>query len=1839
MADANDVFAEFNSLGQDNPGGSSDPNDVFDEFNSLGDDQSSAIGAFARGAAKGFLPTVGGVGAGILAGAAATPFTSPVGGIAAGLGAGIATSTAISKAQDYLLDKLGWTDRAQEAADRAQHPIASELGEMAPAALTLRPTGSMLQRAAGAGIGGIAAGANDLLSNGSIDWKHVAEGAGMGAAFPSLNKAGEAIEGVGARLGARLGGKAIPETKSATAGPPPNPEALSDVEEDTAAPPQEPTPQTPPDPELQVAQQQLASLDPEDALYKQWSDYVRGLTERTPDTGSPLYDPDAMLGPAGDENPFTPADSDRANDITTYARGIAAENPPAPQIEGAGNPVGAPMLARAAQRPSGDQRDYRKAAAAFAEVPGESSTPMTTGDQKPDVAAALTVDQPQTGFDQQTVRKPPEPQPAAQPTAEPAVEDAYQQYIREIEQQQGAQARPAEVQGGRQPPPQATPAPQPELAPQGGRRVLPDLTQQPVTAAVTPQQVQQARARLQSLGMDKMLTAFDNSSPEEQAQAVPHILERTATLRKQRVTDTGVAYKDEADRTRKEGSTKAVQTAMDELDNTDLDTEHTPENKKAIIDHATALYERAKELFGGNDPVHPKSGGYYPKVGARTPAQTLVYKARSVAIAKKPSWAQLEEYVTQLQTRGETGANVDAELERKPNRSTDNEGDMAPTSRQEYGATQEMADDHGSAYADQYQELADWMNHLTSDEHAFLAERYDLDAEMADPQDPAELRHTFQQELVEGNRKRPGRIELVPAEEGAGKSTPVRTSADLDRFEPVKPGEAASAPRTIDPNSPEGRAIAMRALSTREGQAPIVPRGSKAENAAKTSYGSIISSKMDAAVDAMKEFAGNDEGGGPMPDRLQRILEMRANGATFKDIAAELGVSTERTRQLFLRADRLKDMPPPGARRARLIQAFKSFGNNEQGGGVLPKAISDWFEPRPMDPSSQHRSDQVKRLLDYVPPWFKTHANNRSWDKGQLVANSMKAMAFGLDRDEWKEIYDFIQQKTPTAPLTGKALAAYNETVKPLLDKHAALYDELYQRKAEDPRIENLPAPHAGFDVNHVPRQKVADPDADPSDINVVAGNSMQVGGQPVLRPREFQGLLNQATGERMVLHNDPETGKFSIWKDKKMRPLNNVPPSFDGNVGDKLPLKVGGKQGQWVVDHASTDEILQHNGTEYQTNPVVALSNSVNQMQSAIENLNTLKKIRADDLLKNNMTTDQEIARKRGYDLIQTKMPPLARDGKGRAIYMPRNLRWMFDDAFHQGFGGPDANWWRSTGTGLARIFMTFGSPIHVANVATNAIIGRGFDNVTPAGLRSLGITGVRAIKAVLDPANSQDYHDFLQAGGRPQYLSTLTNDLMPTMKRRLGADIAQNPAKWDPIGRMWGVSTPDLARAVENFSTSKMWQASDVFALQRFLENRDFKGMSPEDAAADTHQFVPAYDLPSTVGGSGQISRTLSQALADPGVSLFGRYHMDLLRSYGNMVRRAFSPSSTMGDRIKGAGQMLTMAALAYAVYPALDKLVQSASGNDKAEFGRRGMLSLSDAASKLAQGNTDYQRLASNLFTPSVPVNMGLEALKNKDWRGKPIVSQQRLNPAGAARAAGELGEWTAQNIVPPYGQVASALEKPGAGPAAAAGHFAAGMVGAHIPSQREIKYEVQIDKNNQRGIKAREKNPSGPIERGFNALAQHFADGGTVKPQPDITAAVTKGTQLAMRRPIVTTPMPSGADSATNLSGPVYVDPRVPPPLRRPVAVHETVEQLLMSMGMSYPQAHKIATQAEKVAVLRAGGNWERYEAQWRGILDATEKERLSARQTPKGLHVNPMSAIGKSGGGHAVHQER
>lgn len=204
--------------------------------------ETSASGAFARGAAQGALPAAGGLaaaGIGVEAGGALGALGGPigalVGGVVGGIGGGFAGAEGVAKAQSWLLSKLpdSWQESIsnEQRADQAEHPVASFLGGLAPYAVTLRPGGfgssvanlpenaTAFQRImahpvtgrlfGGAVMGGMELG-QEQASHEDLDWRKIALATGFGLVFNKPTKFGEAITNIGPSTARRAFGAEEP---------------------------------------------------------------------------------------------------------------------------------------------------------------------------------------------------------------------------------------------------------------------------------------------------------------------------------------------------------------------------------------------------------------------------------------------------------------------------------------------------------------------------------------------------------------------------------------------------------------------------------------------------------------------------------------------------------------------------------------------------------------------------------------------------------------------------------------------------------------------------------------------------------------------------------------------------------------------------------------------------------------------------------------------------------------------------------------------------------------------------------------------------------------------------------------------------------------------------------------------------------------------------------------------------------------------------------------------------------------------------------------------------------------------------------------------------------------------------------------------------------------------------------------------------------------------------------------------------------------------------------------------------------------------------------------------
>lgn len=260
--------------------------------------ESGTLGSLGRAGIGSIIPSAAGVAAftpGLRMGAAAAtlvgqPELAPITGIIGGLITSMAAGGVTGKAQQSLLEAhpevanmLGQGED-QRAADRAQHPYASAIGEFLPQLAFMSPGGAAtgIQRAIGAAIGGGQTAVSEELQGGKVDPVDVLLSTLAGATLTNPTRLGRALG---------LPGHVEPPPAAT-----PSPVAPREAPEG-----QQNTGMFPMTPELQKHVNDLQGISDEPPTLEQWGEQYRKqlgsgtIDEESPGLSRPIYnDPNSL---------------------------------------------------------------------------------------------------------------------------------------------------------------------------------------------------------------------------------------------------------------------------------------------------------------------------------------------------------------------------------------------------------------------------------------------------------------------------------------------------------------------------------------------------------------------------------------------------------------------------------------------------------------------------------------------------------------------------------------------------------------------------------------------------------------------------------------------------------------------------------------------------------------------------------------------------------------------------------------------------------------------------------------------------------------------------------------------------------------------------------------------------------------------------------------------------------------------------------------------------------------------------------------------------------------------------------------------------------------------------------------------------------------------------------------------------------------------------------------------------------------------------------------------------------------------------------------------------------
>jgi hypothetical protein len=737
-----------------------------------------------------------------------------------------------------------------------------------------------------------------------------------------------------------------------------------------------------------------------------------------------------------------------------------------------------------------------------------------------------------------------------------------------------------------------------------------------------------------------------------------------------------------------------------------------------------------------------------------------------------------------------------------------------------------------------------------------------------------------------------------------------------------------------------------------------------------------------------------------------------------------------------------------------LGKTFMRMMGDESGAVKMPAFLTNigntWFAPK--NPVAKQAAQEFRKVFNVQDGTIETRQN--------AVRQHFLRHADDMDLGEARVLMDKFEVKKPFTPDEQKTWDAAIDPLIKLSEREAnerASWDPDFQAPYKDPFGNYVP--HVPADTMTIQKRSNEPWRRGLNDHTVSAEDRKWFAMTDPTNPSDRRIIERDDAGDWHVL--GPQGGRTQL----------TVPAGFpDSPLGRQIDF--GGKK--YTVGYHGVDELgkVLQRPPEFLRHPMVAFAQNIHNLAVANLKHRVFEHIKNNATFQANSTTDKAVADANGW--VPTKLEAFQEQGN-RKLYMAKQIAHVLDDYARPGVEGlePLANLSGSMANALYFVSPAF----HPLNVLDLGIHGLG-------GLWArAGIKGAPAMAKDLAAAwksvSNQDaiQNEIRNNGGRTMYFHTLINDgYIQSLGKMLGFKLAKPdsiPEKlFSPLSKATNdkVDIPGTFRDLMNQSNRITWRMNDVFQTALYLQAKR-TGMAPKEAVEFANRYIGGYRPEETTFLG---SRTAQKLLNTPALSWFGSYHQDLFRTYSLLSKGMKDPAG----RREAAGAAAAAVLMMGLVYPSImDPFVQKLTGNEHAEFGRRGFSALHDAGYRaFVKGDKDPSRLAQNLFTPSILANMGWEGVHNKDFTGKPIWEPG----ASAGQNAAKTADWALKGMIPPYSTAAPAM-RPGANPLTEIPkRLLESSVGIKDPSPQAVKYEGQSAKRGAQAARRGQRRPGGLFE---------------------------------------------------------------------------------------------------------------------------------------------------------------
>lgn len=297
-------------------------------------------------------------------------------------------------------------------------------------------------------------------------------------------------------------------------------------------------------------------------------------------------------------------------------------------------------------------------------------------------------------------------------------------------------------------------------------------------------------------------------------------------------------------------------------------------------------------------------------------------------------------------------------------------------------------------------------------------------------------------------------------------------------------------------------------------------------------------------------------------------------------------------------------------------------------------------------------------------------------------------------------------------------------------------------------------------------------------------------------------------------------------------------------------------------------------------------------------------------------------------------------------------------------------------------RTSIFFNPLIHVPNISVHWLVNRGASAfASPTAYKTLWRTGTRAIDAVVH--QNADYVEMLEHGAPLQYKTG--ESVTDLLLKKSGLELEQDPTLAGELSKLFGYANPaKLIKAVYDFSGRATWASNDVATMQAIYEEMSH-GKSMDQAIQNVGKHIPNYRIPARILNSTNVSKLLS----NPNLTMFGAYHYGALKSYWEMVKSVVKPEEGTRERLGAIDKMAMLGITMAVIYPMLDRVARTITGNENARFRRAGAATVPYNIYKLSQGQLDLSDLLFSIVTPAVATKEAVQLAVNRDlYSGKRI-----------------------------------------------------------------------------------------------------------------------------------------------------------------------------------------------------------------------------------------------------------